>query len=170
MQDIDLYSKLPRTGKYTPEDRMKAALAFVVTGSLKEVEKLTGIKRATLDVWRHKSDWWPLAVEEARRTKQEELDASFTRIIHKAIEELEDRVRNGDEVILRNGEKERQKVKARELAGVIAQIYEKRALMRGDPTKREEKSSDEKLQLIMKKFERFADEIRSRQEKVVSEQ
>jgi hypothetical protein len=63
------------------------------------------------------------------RAKGAELDGAFTRIIHKATDELLDRLNNGDAVLI-DGEVRRKPVSARDLALISGIAHDKRALIR----------------------------------------
>jgi hypothetical protein len=66
---------------------------------------------------------------EVRAEKGNELDGAFTRIIHEATDQLMDRLKNGDPVLVA-GQIKRKPVSARDLALVSAITYDKRALAR----------------------------------------
>jgi len=46
-----------RGSKYTDEQRRYAAAQYAVTGTLRSIEKETGIPNQTLSDWKG-SDWW----------------------------------------------------------------------------------------------------------------
>jgi len=139
--------------KYTPEERIMAATYYAVTGSsLQASEKCgqagTHIPASTIRKWKNTTSWWKPVLHEVRKSKQEELDAKLTSIIMEGADKLEDRVRNGNiKLNPRTGELNRIPMTSGELAKDAVGIpYDKRALMRGDPTSRTEKV-DPKLML-----------------------
>jgi len=132
--------------KYTTQDRMSAAMAYLITGNSIDAGKLSGIPERTIRDWTRET-WWADVLGEARKEKNEELDAAFTDIIHKAMSEVKDRIVNGDEVVdVKTGAKERKKVSARDATLVGAVLVDKRAILRGEPT-RISKSLNEKDRL-----------------------
>lgn len=132
----ELYS--PKA-KYTAEEKLAAVLAYVMTGSIRGVVRLTGLKQQVVSDWKNNSSWWPDCYMTIKRDKQEEVDGSLTTIIHAANGEMLDRIINGDEIINKNGDAVRRKMTGKELAWVMGISFDKRALLRGDPTSRTEK-------------------------------
>ena len=139
--------------KYTPEERIMAATYYAVTGSsIQASEKCaqtgTPIPASTIRKWKNTTSWWKPVLHEVRKAKQDQLDAKLTSIIMEGAEKLEDRVRNGNiKLNPKTGELNRIPMTSGELAKDAVGIpYDKRALMRGDPTSRTEKI-DPKLML-----------------------
>lgn len=140
---------LPRQGAhgYTPEQRMQAALAWVVSGTAAEASRICGIPERTIADWAHCS-WWGALVAEARRLKDEELDRKLTQVIDLAMKRLVERL-----------ERDEQINNIKDLAVTSAVAYDKRALMRGDPTSRVEKvSTEQRLERLTAKFREVAQE------------
>ena len=139
--------------KYTPDERIMAATYYAVTGSsIQASEKCkaqgTPIPASTIRKWKNTTSWWKPVLHEVRKAKQEELDAKLTSIIMEGADKLEDRVRNGNiKLNPRTGELNRVPMTSGELSKDAVGIpYDKRALMRGDPTSRTERV-DPKLML-----------------------
>lgn len=110
-------------------------------------------------------DWWPILIEELKYIKQSELDGQYTGIMEKSLAEVVERLENGDEVIV-NGEIRRKKVSARDAALISAIMFDKRQLLRGDPTaiKQQNFNVDERMEKLMSTFEQIA---RKENEKVI---
>jgi hypothetical protein len=117
---------------YTDEQRREAAGHYVVVGNWQAVSEATGIPHRTCTSWSH-APWFATLYAEVRAEKGAELDGAYTRIIHKAADELLDRLENGDAVLI-DGEVKRRPVSARDLAMINGIIYDKRALARNQPT------------------------------------
>ena len=86
---------------------------------------------------------------------EEELDSKLTDIIMVGTEQLRDRLENGNvKYDGKTGQLYRQPLTSGELAkDTIGIMFDKRALLRGDPTSRIEKTStDETLRLLANKF------------------
>lgn len=112
-------------------DRLNAALCWLISGDDYEASKLSGIPRETIRDWRNQVFWEDLMYQ-ARKIRQGELEAKFTKIIHKAVDEVADRLENGDVVISKTGEPVQKKVSARDAAWIYAVTTDKRAVMRGE--------------------------------------
>jgi hypothetical protein len=100
-------------------------------------------------------DDWADHVAEARRLKQEELDARLTEIIHKATEVMAEGLIYGDEVMSKTGEIVRRRVPAKDAAFIASILADKRTLIRGEPTSitKASKSSKDALAEIKKGLE-----------------
>ena len=147
----DLYS--PRAN-YTVEEKLAATTAYVLTGTALGASRLTGISNKTISDWKLHASWWPDAYRAVKIQKQEEMDGIMTSIIHFAGEELIDRLCNGDEVLTKDGDIRMKKLTGKDVAWILAIIHDKRALLRGDPTSRQEKVDTNKLlDQMAKKFE-----------------
>lgn len=139
----------------TIDDRLDAALAWLITGNTVEASKLCGVPDRTIREWMSK-EWWEPILEEARKAKQKELDAVWTRIIHKAAVEINDRLDNGDSVVTKFGKIEKLPIRARDLSFILSVVADKRALARGEPTSRSEKKTvEESLNSVAKRLESF---------------
>lgn len=87
---------------YSVDDRLRVAMLYVAEGNMKEVMRKTGINYETLKSWKV-CEWWPLAVAECRKRKQDELDGNLTKTIHIAMGEVLDRIQNGDSLLGKTG-------------------------------------------------------------------
>lgn len=145
---------------YTHEQRLEAATYYAMSGSMAEVSRRTGISESTLSGWRH-SDWWPQLVEEVRSQKNVEIDAGFTRVIEKAISAVEDRLDNGDVVIVK-GEELRVPVKARDAAIVAGIAFDKREQLRNPQTRPSEEDEWERLDRLADRLVTLQRTVRQR--------
>lgn len=105
----------------------------MLSGNVQEVSRSLGIPDATIQKWKG-MEWWETERTRLSDENQEMMDASLTRIIHKAHEELEDRITNGDEVIAKDGERLRKAMTGRDLATVGGITFDKRQILRNQPT------------------------------------
>lgn len=143
--ELDLTSLYSSRAKYTADEKLAAVLAYVMTGSVRGVVRLTGLKQQVVSDWKNNSSWWPDAYANVKKQKQEEVDGTLTSIIHAAAGSILDRILHGDEVIDKNGDPVRRKMSGKELAWVMGITFDKRALLRGDPTSRTEKVDQKAL-------------------------
>lgn len=155
-----LFEDLGTNSKYTNDDRILAATYYAVTGSSLQAEKhMAAVGRicpaVTIRHWKNNSKWWKPVLAEVRKAKNEELDAKLTDVIMCGVEQLRDRMENGNvKFIPSTGEMVRVPLTSTELArDTIGIMYDKRALLRGDPTQRIEKTStDETLRMLAESF------------------
>lgn len=152
--DIELSELYVPNAKYTPEQKVQAAMAFVLTGTSVKAEKLVNIPAKTIRWWKAQAVWWPDLIRECRKYKQDELDARYTKLLDATVGELEDRVVHGNSVFNKDGQQEKLPLSGKELAVIMAIIFDKRQLLRGDVTSRTETvSQTEQLNTLGRKFE-----------------
>jgi len=171
-QDLaDLYADIynPKA-KIAPELKIQAAICYMLTGTVNGVERMTGISHQTVANWKNHSQWWGPVLAKIKKDKQEELDAEITLLIHKSTFELKDRLEHGDEVLVKEGERykvHQRKLSGKDIASMINTLYDKRAMLRGDPTSISAKTSNSDiLEELKSTFKQIADEAYNK--KVIS--
>lgn len=129
--------------KYGAADMLRVC-ALAVIEPTKKVAALTGVPMRTIQDWRQNAPWWKEATKIIRKAKQDELDAGLTAVIHKATEEVKDRLEKGEVIYdFKTGEEARVKMKSMDIAKVLGITFDKRQLLRGDPTARSVTDSTE---------------------------
>lgn len=157
--ELDLNDLYAKNSKYTPEQKLYAVLCYMVEGSSIRAGKRSGVDPATIRWWKSEAVWWAPALKEMRRQYQDQLDSKFTGLIHTAAKEIEDRILKGDERADKHGDIYNVKVSGRDLATIMAILYDKRALLRGDPTSNAGKVGNQELDNLTKRFEDFAQKM-----------
>lgn len=136
--------------KYSVDTKIKAVMLYMMTGDAKKSAKQIGVPHTTLLHWKNHSCWWEDTLKKARLLKQDELDASLTKVIESGAKALQDRIDYGNptkigqtkEVNPKTGKEEvtykfdNAPIPAKELATVLGIVYDKRALSRGEATSR----------------------------------
>ncbi len=154
----DMYADIydPRA-KIDPEMKIHAAMCFMMAGTVTGCANLCGIDSRTISNWKNKSQWWDAVLAKVRKEKQDELDAALSEVIHTSVDALKDRLKDGDEVVTKDGIVRKQ-VGGRDLATILSTLYDKRSMVRGDPTSitRKETSADV-LSNIRDEMEKIAD-------------
>jgi DNA-binding transcriptional regulator YdaS (Cro superfamily) len=148
--------------KYSLEQRITTVAYYSVLGSLSKAAKLAGVHPRTVVYWKQKSPWWRATLANIRKYRQDELDTKLTNIIHKSVEQLEDRIINGNTVVTKRGDKIQVPLQAKELAAAGLSVpYEKRALLRGEATSRNERSqtTEQLLAILADKFIKIAGKV-----------
>ena len=148
-----------RVGWYPDEKRIEVATLYAVTGNKTTVESLTGVPAHTVARW-VREEWFQTLLDDIRAENDHLIDAKQTEIVHLAMDQLKDRLIDGDHVVLRDGSIVRKPVGAKDLSLVGAINIDKRQLLRGKPTSRTEqvasKSTDDKLQELAQSFKKIA--------------
>lgn len=136
---------------YSPEVKVTVCMYWAVLGSDSEVAKITNVPREVILRWRQGARWWPETLDKCKIIKNQELEAKFTGIMDHAVEQLGERLVKGDVAFTKQGKKVYKPISGRDLAGIMAIVFDKRALLRGDPTSRSERvNADTKLEKLAK--------------------
>jgi hypothetical protein len=140
------------TNEYTAQDKLNAAIFYVLTGNSVQTSQLCGVPDRTVREWTQQ-EWWADVLEEARNYHNLEIESLYLSIQKKAAEELKQRVEKGDLKVFANGFEKTVPVTAKDLSVILGITTEKLALMRGQATSRVERVSvDKSLQRISEKL------------------
>ena len=159
---IDLSDLYSQNTLYSPEQKIAAAQAYLITGTSVQAQKYCGVKADIIRDWKNKSTWWPELFKTVQKQKSTELEANFTRILDTSLVQLEDRLENGDTKIQKDGSLTRVPMGGKEIAVVLAIMYDKRALLRGDVTSRVEKKDGNSMKILQDKFEDIARQLEAK--------
>lgn len=142
---------------YSDKEKLNAVCVFAVAGNSRRVAEITGVPEATIRAWKS-TEWWNEAMSRIITEQDEELNSKLTKLVDKAVDAVNDRLDNGNYVYNPKLDKLiRKPVDAKELAIVTAISIDKRQLLRGQPTARIERvSQDERLQKLSDQFKKFA--------------
>lgn len=123
---------------------------YVSSGNLRGSATSVGVNHETASDWT-KQQWFHDVMDLVKFEHQKKLEGKMTSLLEKSVNELEDRLTNGD-VDAKTGE--RRPVMAAQIANIIGTLYDKRALIRGEPTSRVEKTSvEQRLNKLRGRFE-----------------
>lgn len=150
-------AKNKKHGWYSDAKKLEVACVFAVTPNSRRVSELTNIPEATIRTWKQ-TEWWQEIMSRIHNEQNEELDAKLTQLVDKAVDQINDRLSDGDYVYNTKEDKlVRKPVTAKDLAIVTAITLDKRQLLRGQPTSRVEKvSENEKLSRLAEEFKKFS--------------
>ena len=142
-KDLEITHPSFYQGRIKTADKFLAVAAYMVYGNSRLASKYLGgrVRPGTIRQWKHAAPWWNDVANAIRKAQGEHWDQEATYLLHKASDEIRDRLENGDEVIGKDGQMIRKKVSARDAATVVSTMFDKRALQRGDPTSRSESVS-----------------------------
>ena len=149
-------TKAGQLGHWKEAKRIEAVTVYLSTGSLTETGRLLGIPYKTLEGWKSQ-DWWKELVEKMQAEDDQKLDAKTTKLIDKALEQLMDRIENGEHIYdQKTGKTKRMPAKLRDLNTAFTTILDKRQLLRNKPTKIvEQQSTAVQLQNLADSFAKF---------------
>lgn len=142
---------------YTEKQKMQALCAFAVCGNSRRVAEMTGIPEGTIRAWKS-TEWWFEAMTRVHQEEDEQLDVKLTALIDKAVDKVNDSLDNGDWIYdIKRGKLVRKPMSGKDTAIITAITLDKRQLLRGQPTSRVEKvSQDERLLRLAEQFKNFS--------------
>lgn len=149
-------AKDDKRARYADSQKTEALKLWLICGNLATVSATLDIGYKTLQSWRY-SQWWEDLANELKKEGRIKLNHRLKTIASKALDEIEDRLENGDIVILPTGELSRRKVSA-QIAHRIASDFVEKSIDIEDNEKREiaqEKVVD-RLQALAEAFTRFS--------------
>jgi len=156
-------------GEYSADDRDHAVNLYLQTGSIYQVQKLTGIPKTTLQQWRH-SEWWGEVVRQIRDDSNAVQEAQMSKTLDTTLSKLNERLEQGDPVWSKDHGIEYVPLKSRDLAYVAQVLFDRRQLLRGGNVA-VEKNTERDLGQLTKAFIDVAKQLqRNQDEKVVHEQ
>ena len=149
-------TRSPQRKWFSEQVKMEVACVYAVTGNSRRCSEITGIPEGTIRSWKTQ-EWWHEIQSRIIREQDEELDVKLTKLVDKAVDQVNDRLDNGDFVYNAKDDKlVRKPVGAKDLAIVTAITVDKRQLLRGQPTSRVEKVSTEaRLERLANEFKQF---------------
>ena len=159
--------------RYSDAKKMEVACCMAVCGNSKQASEVTRVPEATIRTWKT-TEWWNEIMSRIHQEEDEELDTKLTKLVNKAVASVNERLDNGDWIYNAKQDKlVRKPVSAKDAAIVSAISIDKRQLLRGQPTSRVEKvSQNERLTKLAEQFRTFslAREVESTAIRVEEEQ
>lgn len=149
-------TKAHQGGHWKESKRIEVVTMYLSIGSLTETSKITGVPLPTLEGWK-RQDWWKELVDKIQSDEDQKIDAKTSKIIDKALEQLLDRIENGEHIYdQKTGKIKRAPAKLRDLNTAFTTILDKRQLLRNKPTKIvEQHSTAAQLQNLAESFAKF---------------
>lgn len=117
-----------------------------------------GVPLVTLEKWKA-SPWWKELVAKIQSEDDQKLDAKTSKIIDKALDNILDRIENGEDIYdQKTGKIKKMPAKLRDLNAAFNGILDKRQLLRNKPTKIvEQHSTALQLQNLADQFAKFVE-------------
>jgi hypothetical protein len=122
--------------KRTRDDKRRAAVAFMVSGSFERAAIETGLPSTTIRTWRDRDEDFRQFLAAAETEFGEEMRAQFGEVVSKATEGVMDRIRHGDVVVdPKTGVPSRVPMRGRDLTLCAAIFFDKLRIADGRPTR-----------------------------------
>jgi hypothetical protein len=146
--------QLEKVGFYwTDKDKEAFALDYFQTGNIKETATTLGIPYDTAKAFT-KQDWCVETLSRYRVEANRAMDKKISTLIDKAFTEMEDRLDNGEERVLKNGQVVRVKPGLAAITIAAGTMFDKRQLLRKAPT--QDATTDDILVRLAEKLREFA--------------
>jgi len=163
----------PYEGGHWNQKKKYECVCLWLTGiPLTQVAVEANVPVNTVREWRTMK-WWNDIVDDIRSEDKQRLDAKLSNMLDKTLDEMMDRLENGEYVYdQKSGKLKRSPVKLRDTTTTFNTLMDKRQLIRKEPTKITETSSTAtQLANLAKQFESFVNGQAAveHKEKVVAE-
>lgn len=145
--------KLPSSYFYSEDVKDQFILEYYKSGTLKAAAELMKIPYETVKMW-HRQDWFPEKYARVKNQADAAMDRKITVIIDQAFEQIEDRIKNGEERLDKNGKIVMVRSNLSALATTAGILFDKRQLIRKSPTNIE--SNEDVLTKLAEKLVQFA--------------
>lgn len=156
------YVKAPRknsvteSGWWSNKKKNEAIAVYLATGSVILTAEQINVPLKTLQKWKAAS-WWKDKIDEIQKEDYDRLDGKMSKVIDKALDEVMDRLNNGEYIYdVHTGKTKRTPAKMREINTVFNNLIDKRQLIRKQPTKIiEQQTTAAQLQNLAEQFTKF---------------
>lgn len=142
---------------YPDSKKLEAVKLWLLTGNLMHTAAALNIPFPTLRTWRYQ-DWWSNLVEELKTEDRLKLSNRLQTIAEKSLNQLEDRIQNGDWIFNRaTGELERKPVSLRDTTQAFNSIHDRKQKLDTRPKdEADNKQVMDRLAALASKFEEIA--------------
>ena len=146
-------------GWWDKKKQLEAVTTYLATGSIAETSRIINVPYRTVQSWKLESEWWPKVVEEIQSGENQKVDQKMSRIIDKTLEKLVERIEDGDYMYdQKTGRMVKVPLKARDLERITSGLFDKRQLIRKQPTniKADPSNQADRLLKLAEQFASFA--------------
>lgn len=146
-------------GWWDKKKQLEAVTTYLATGSIAETSRIINVPYRTVQSWKLESEWWPKVVEEIQSGENQKVDQKMSRIIDKTLEKLVERIEDGDYMYdQKTGRMVKVPLKARDLERITSGLFDKRQLIRKQPTniKSDPSNQTDRLLKLAEQFASFA--------------
>lgn len=146
-------------GRWDKKKQLEAVTTYLATGSIAETSRIINVPYRTVQSWKLESEWWPKVVEEIQSGENQKVDQKMSRIIDKTLEKLVERIEDGDYMYdQKTGRMVKVPLKARDLERITSGLFDKRQLIRKQPTniKSDPSNQTDRLLKLAEQFASFA--------------
>ena len=166
-----VYVKMKKTkpherGHWSQNKKLEVCTTWCATGSVPVTSTQCNVPTETIREWQ-RQDWWKELVTDLRNSDNEVLDTKLTKAMDKALEQIMDRLENGEYVLdQKTGKIKQIPVKLRDSTVALNTLLDKRPLLRKLPTKiTEQQTTQAQLANLAQQFATFVT-VKQQEEKL----
>lgn len=143
-------------GQWPESKKIELVTTYLATGSLLMASGICKVPYTTCKHWK-KQPWFKDMIANIRSEEKMELDAKVSKIVNKTLDVIVDRLDGGDYILdSKSGTVKRVPVKMRDAKSVMTDLFDKRQLLRNEPTSiTESQTVDKRLEMLAQQFEKF---------------
>lgn len=147
----------PENGWWSQEKKVEACTLYAALGSIADVSRLTEVPENFIRGWKTEQ-WWIDVTQQVIKEDDEELSTRFTNVVKLALDKLQNVLEKGNTVYLPKDDRYiNVPLSAGDLTKVAAAFTDKRQIIQGKPTTRNETiTSDDRLKKLAAQFEKFS--------------
>ena len=137
---------------------MAACTTYLATGSIAETSRIINVPYRTVQEWTY-SDWWKQLMTEIQSGENQKTDNKMSRVIEKTLDMLVSRIEEGDyQYDQKTGRLVKIPLKARDLERITSGLFDKRQLIRKQPTniKQDDLNQADRLLKLAEQFAKFS--------------
>ena len=143
-------------GHWPEAKKVELVTTYLATGSFRLACSMCQIPLATANQWK-RTEWFKELVATIQSEESGQLDAKLSKVVDKSLSVVMDRLEGGDYILdSKTGTIKRVPVKMRDAKTVMTDLFDKRQLLRKQPTKiTESQTVDKRLEMLAERFEKF---------------
>ncbi len=137
---------------------MAACTTYLATGSIAETSRIINVPYRTVQEWTY-SDWWKQLMTEIQSGENQKTDNKMSKVIEKTLDMLVSRIEEGDyQYDQKTGRLVKIPLKARDLERITSGLFDKRQLIRKQPTniKQDDLNQADRLLKLAEQFAKFS--------------
>lgn len=157
-------------GIWPEKKRLEVVTTYLALGSIVETARICNVPVPTIKTWKLQP-WWKETIDSIQSGENQKTDNKMSKIIDNALDMLVKRIEEGDyQYDQKTGKLVKVPLKARDLERISSGLFDKRQLIRQQPTsiKADELNQTERLLKLAEQFAAFSGKLVEK-EKVVNE-
>ena len=157
-------------GHWSEKKQLEVVTTYLALGNLSETSRVCNVPMRTVTLWKSQ-EWWSKLVNDIQSGEGQRTDNKMSKTIDKALDMLMERMEQGDyQYDQKTGRLVKVPLKARDLERVVGGLFDKRQLIRKQPTsiKTSDLNQSERLLQLAEQFAKFAGE-KVAPEKIIDE-